>query len=449
MEISEELVRRLDVAGPRYTSYPTVPEWNDRFGSDDFGAALERASATPDAPLSLYVHLPFCREMCRYCGCNVVATHDQTRADRYLDVIEREVQLAAAHLGKRRSVSRLHLGGGTPTFLDEQQLTRLWRILSDKFTLRADAEVALEIDPVVTRRSQLELLRGFGWSRVSLGVQDFDPRVQEAVARVQTLAETRAILDDARALGYRSINLDLIYGLPRQTLDSWSRTLAEVIALAPDRVAVFSFAYVPHLKPHQRLLPQVDLPTGATKLALYLRAHELLTAAGYLAVGMDHFARPEDPLGRAARAHTLWRDFQGYTNGWAGDTVGFGASSISDVGGAYAQNEHTLSAHAHSIGSGRFATQRGLILSDDDRRRRAVITQLLCNFEIDLGDEVARYRDELAALAPLEKDGLVEREGARLRVTPLGRLFVRNVAMVFDAYLDRAPTQRRVFSRTV
>lgn len=444
--ISDELLARLDCPGPRYTSYPTVPEWGPSFGPAAHAAALDRAARDP-APLSLYVHIPFCREMCTYCGCNVVVTRDARKKDRFLDVLEREVALVAARLGAGRPVTRLHLGGGTPTSLDEAQLARLWGMLARAFAIAPGAELAVEIDPVVTSPAQLALLRGFGWNRISMGVQDFDPIVQEAVNRRQSVAETRAIVDEIRRQGWSSVNFDLIYGLPWQRPEGWRRMIEQVIELRPDRVALFSFAYVPAMKPHQRRLPVAGLPAGRAKLDLFLQARAQLAAAGWTPIGMDHFAVEGDELARAAGDGTLWRDFQGYTTQRAPDTIGLGPSSISFVGGAYVQSEKILSRWEAQVAAGRLPAERGLVLGADDLRRRDLITALMCNFAVDVGEGFA---PELAALAPLEADGLVQVRGTRVEATPLGRLFVRNLAMVFDAYLaGRVAGARPVFSRTV
>jgi oxygen-independent coproporphyrinogen III oxidase len=447
--LSDDLIRRLDQPGPRYTSYPTVPEWSEAFGPDDHGAALERAARTPDRPLSLYVHIPFCREMCWYCGCNVIVTRDPAKRDQYLDVLAREVALVADRLGERRRVARLHLGGGTPTSLDETQLARLSAILADRFDLLPGAEVAIEIDPAVTSVDQLALLRALGWNRLSMGVQDFDPDVQRAVNRIQSPHETRALIEAARGMGWESINLDLIYGLPFQREETWRRTIDEILSIRPDRIAIFSFAYVPTAKPHQRRLPVAGMPQGPAKLALLRLAHDALTGAGYLAIGMDHFALPGDELARAQRDGTLWRDFQGYTTLRAGDTIGLGLSSISDVGGAYVQNEKVLSRWQQAIEAGRLPTERGILRTADDERRRALITDLMCNFSVDLGDDAVRWAQEVDSLRPLVREGLCVIDGRHVAVTPLGRPFVRNLAMKFDAYLGQNTAQRPVFSRTV
>ena len=441
-EVPDELLARLDVPGPRYTSYPTAPVWSPA-GATDHARALERAAVTPERPLSLYLHIPFCRQMCSYCGCNVVVSRDPERVENYLAALIGEVHLAADRLGARRRLSRLHLGGGTPTFLTERQLATLWRAITDRFALLPGAEVAVEIDPASTRPEKIALLAMFGFNRLSMGVQDLDPTVQATVERIQSVEETRAATEEARALGFRSVNFDLIYGLPRQTPERWRRTMEQVVALSPDRVAAFSFAFLPDALPNQRRLPAAEVPRGAAKLALLAVAHDALVDAGYRAIGMDHFARPGDELALAQERRELWRDFQGYTTERAPDTIALGASAISDVGGAYLQNARALGDYRAAVIAGRLPTARGHALSEEDRRRRGVIMDLMCNFTAD----ASAFPDERARLGPLVRDGLLSLDGTRLLLTPLGRVFVRNVAMVFDAYLSRPSA--RAFSQTV
>ncbi len=446
-DLDAALVSRLDRPGPRYTSYPTVPVWSERFGAADHARALERAGHSAE-PLSLYVHIPFCQELCSYCGCNVVVSKSPQRLDAYVESVAREAQLVAARLGKRRRLARVHYGGGTPTSLDERQLERLWEGLTAAFSVDPDAELAVEVDPSVTRPSQLTALAGMGFHRLSVGVQDFDPRVQHAVARIQSFAETAAILGHARRVGFRSVNTDLIYGLPMQTEASWRRTLEQVLALSPDRLATFSFAFVPDVRPNQRRLPLADIPTGLARLALLRLSHEVLGAAGYRAIGLDHFARPTDELSIALEEGHLWRDFQGYTTRRAPETVALGSSGISDVGGAFVQSDKRVGAWTRAIEAGTLPTERGYWLTDDDRERRGIITDLMCNQRVDLGPGAeVRFGAELLRLRDQEREGLVTLAGPRVTVTPLGRVFLRNVAMVFDAHLPNATRQQ--FSRTV
>jgi len=453
--VSADQLETYDVPGPRYTSYPTVPEWDAAFDGPAFGAALDRANGG-DEPLSVYVHIPFCWRMCSYCGCNVIATRRQARADPYLDLVEKEIALVAARLPGRRKVAQLHFGGGTPTFLSEAQFTRLWEMIGRHFELVEGAEACVEIHPGVTTRSQLTTLRALGVNRLSLGVQDTDELVQDAIGRHQTFEQTRTTLDLARGLGFGSINFDLIYGLPHQDTRRWARTLDRVLDLGPDRAAVYSFAYVPHMKPHQKRLPTDALPRGREKVDLFRQAFEAFTRAGYVPVGMDHFAAPHDRLARAATDGTLGRNFQGYTVRRAPESIAFGVSAISDVGGAYAQNPRRLSDYEAALTAGRLPTIRGLMLTDEDQQRRSLITRLMCNLRVDLGPgALDRYAAELDELVPLAGDGLVDLligEGGRveLRVTALGRLFLRNVAMPFDARLRALDVaDRPQFSRTV
>jgi oxygen-independent coproporphyrinogen-3 oxidase len=448
-EPSEELVRRYEIAAPRYTSYPTAPEWKKDFGPEQQADKLEEAGREdPGSPLSVYVHLPFCREMCTYCGCNVVITRDQCKADGYLDHVAKEMDLASAKLKERRRLAQIHWGGGTPTFLDPAQIERLWGEITKRFAVEPNAEVAIEIDPVVTSREQLALLRRLGFNRLSMGVQDFDPKVQQAVNRIQPAEQTASLVEYARSLGFGGVNFDLIYGLPFQNAESWARTLETVVRMRPDRMAVYSFAYVPEVRPHQRKIDKSWLPAGMTKLGLFLQAYKAFVTAGYRPIGMDHFALPDDELARAQDSRALGRNFQGYTVTAAQDSVGFGATGISDVRGAWSQNVHPLKQYYERVDAGRFATERGLVLTDDDKRRRQVITQLMCNFWVDLGSD-GYFAKELERLQAFERDGLLKLDGSQVELTPLGRLFVRNVAATFDAYLGKEGKDRPTFSRTV
>jgi oxygen-independent coproporphyrinogen-3 oxidase len=453
---SWELIRKYDRPGPRYTSYPTAPEWKDDFGPDRFEQHLARADLQP-GPLSIYVHLPFCKEMCRFCGCNVIATHDVSRADAYLDVLEKEVALVAAKLPHRRTVTQLHWGGGTPTFLDERQLARCHELIARHFQFAPDAEKAIEIDPAITRKSQIEVLAGLGFNRISMGVQDFDAKVQEVVGRIQGERETAELVESARKHGFKGVNLDLIYGLPYQTPETWRSTLARILALRPDRMAVFGFAYVPWSKPHQRLLPQEALPKTEQRVELFLSAVEQFTSGGYRLIGLDHFALESDELAQAQDAGVLTRNFQGYTVRPADDTIAFGMTSISDLGGCYAQNAHRLKDWEALVGAGSIPVSKGIAVTDDDVLRRFVINRVMCLLQLDLAEVGMKFggaaagaieADLKAGVKELQDDGLVTFDGQILRVTPLGQLLVRNVAMLFDAYLKREGAKTQ-FSRTV
>ena len=455
--VSFEEAQRYDRPGPRYTSYPTANEFHGGFGPDDYAAAL-RSAADVDAPLSLYLHLPFCEERCLYCACNVVISPHAYVSEPYLDHLEAEMDLVVAQLGRARPVAQLHLGGGTPTYVSPAQMDDLMTRLEARFAFTPDAEKALEVDPRVTTREHLEVLVRHGFNRLSLGVQDFDPTVQEAIHRVQSVEQTEGLMRAARELGFGSLNVDLIYGLPHQTPDSFARTIERVVDLAPDRLAVYSFALVPWLKHHQKLLPQEALPSPETKLELLQAAREGLIAGGYLDIGMDHFALPEDELATAQRDGRLWRNFMGYTTVRAPDMIGLGVSSIGSVGRTFAQNEKKLTRYYQALDAGRLPVERGYALSEDDAVRQHVIRTWMCHFRIDareveerFGVDFAGYfANELATLrADFEPEGLVRVHEGGVEAEELGRLFPRNVAMVFDAYL-RAPQEGGPrFSRTV
>lgn len=450
------VLRRHDRPGPRYTSYPTALEFDASFDAVAYAEALARAATTPDEPLSLYLHLPFCQERCLYCACNVVITQHAATAHDYLEHLLREITLVAPHLGARRGVAQLHLGGGTPTYFAPERLTALYAHLRDHFDLLPDAELAVEVDPRVTTAAHLEALTAVGVNRLSFGVQDFDPTVQRTIHREQGVDATRALMDSARSLGVGSINLDLIYGLPHQTLASMERTLDQVIDLLPERLAIYSFAYVPKQHPHQRLLPQDAMPSGDDKLELLLLARERLAGAGYVDVGMDHFALPGDELHVAQGAGRLWRNFMGYTTARAPDMVAFGMSGIGEVGGAYVQNEKKLNRYQAAVDASRLPVARGWRLSDDDRLRQHLIREWMCHFRVSRTaiasrfaiDFEATFAQELRDLAALERDGLVREVEDGFEATELGHMLPRNVAMVFDRY-TRARTGEARFSRTV
>jgi len=448
-----ELVRRYDRPGPRYTSYPTALELHEGLGVEAYRAHLEHA-ARRDGPLSLYVHLPFCEERCLFCGCHVVVTRHREVAERYLGFLVQEIDTVARLLGRGRRVTQLHWGGGTPTYLAPEQMRQLFGALRDRFALDPDAEIAIEVDPRVTTAEHLETLFDLGFNRLSAGVQDFSEDVQEAIGRRQTYEEAVALVEKARELGFASLNLDLVYGLPRQTTASFDETLATVTALRPDRLAIYSYAHVPWLKGHQRKIATEELPASETKAELLTSAVRTLTSAGYVPIGMDHFALPDDELAIAARDGGLWRNFMGYTVRRGNDLVGCGLSAIGDLDGTFFQNQKKLHAYERAAAEGGLATERGYAPTPDDRLRRHVITELMCNFRLRRADVESRFgirfdeafARELEDLKPLADDGLVEvdEEG----VTVKERLFVRNVCMVFDAYLSRHRGRPR-WSRTV
>jgi len=456
-----DLIRRHDVPGPRYTSYPTAVSFHEGFGEADYRERLARADESGDAPLSLYVHLPFCAARCLYCGCNVVISPRRSVSGPYLEQLLRELDLLAAALPRRRRLSQMQWGGGTPTYYPVSDLVRLFGAVGERFTFTDDAEIGIEVDPRVTSGEQIDALAGLGFNRLSAGVQDFAPEVQAAIGRVQSEEETRALVERARAAGFRSINLDLIHGLPRQSAAGFARTLEQVLALRPDRVAVYSFAYVPWLKGHMRRIDPGTLPSPGLKLELLALAWEAFTGAGYRAIGMDHFALPDDDMARAAESGTLSRNFMGYTVQSASDLVGLGISAIGDVAGAYVQNVKKLSDYAQALAAGRFPVERGYALDADDQVRRFVIGEIMCNARLDFAEVERRFggvfeRDfaaELGALAApggAMADGLLERTADGIALTPRGRPFVRIVAMAFDRHLGAVNAGAKpVFSRTV
>lgn len=451
-----DLIRRYDLAGPRYTSYPTAAQFDSHVGTFDLFHAL-RESRKAQRPLSLYVHVPFCANICYYCACNKVITKDRGRALPYLQRLEQEIQLIGCHLDPAQKVEQLHFGGGTPTFLSHDELRQLMARLRKSFNLLDDdsGDYGIEIDPREADWSTMGLLRELGFNRVSIGLQDLDPAVQRAVNRLQSLEETRAVIDAARTLQFRSINIDLIYGLPKQTPDNFARTVEEVISLQPDRLSVFNYAHLPERFMPQRRIHSHELPTAAQKLEILQRTIEQLTAAGYRYIGMDHFALPDDELAIAQEESTLQRNFQGYTTHGHCDLIGLGVSAISQIGDLYCQNSSDLNHYQNALASAQLATHRGLVCNADDRLRRAVIQQLICTFHLKFADiEQAfniDFRGYFGALWPqlqgMASDGLIELGNEKITVLPAGRLLVRSVCMVFDAYLEQQNRQR--FSRVI
>ncbi len=454
-----QLVRIFDRPGPRYTSYPTAVEFSDGFAEREYLAKLEEAAAAADEPLSLYLHLPFCQARCSFCGCSVIITEKRYVAERYLEYLHRELEMVAARLGGRRRVVQYHWGGGTPTYLAPAQMDALQAQVLRHFDIARDAEQAIEVDPRVTTPEQLDLLRQLGFNRLSIGVQDFSPAVQDAIDRHQTEAATRDLYAYARRAGYQSINFDLVYGLPQQSVETFTRTLDSVVELRPDRLAVYSYAHVPWIKGNQKRIELKDLPPAELKFELFTRTLETFVGAGYRHVGMDHFALPEDELALASDARVLHRNFMGYTTRPAPDQIGIGVTSIGDVRGAYAQNTKKLSTYYACIDAGRLPTEKGLVLTAEDKLRRHVITQLMCNFYVD-AEAVGRrfgidfhrhFAGELERLQAPDGPvtfGFVRVSPEGIEVRPPGRRFVRNVCMAFDEYLRRHAA-KPVFSRTV
>jgi oxygen-independent coproporphyrinogen III oxidase len=459
MLATADVVRTFDRPGPRYTSYPTAVEFTERFGESSYLARLDEAAALEGEPLSLYVHLPFCQSRCSFCGCSVVVTEKRWVAERYLEYLKREIEMLSARLGRRRHVVQHHWGGGTPTYLEPAQLADLFGAVTRHFDVDPRGELAIEIDPRVTTAEHIDTLRALGFNRLSLGVQDCTEAVQAAINRYQSEAETRSLLARAREVGFESINVDLIYGLPFQTLEGFGRTVDAIVDMRPERLAVYSYAHVPWIRGNQKRIDPRDLPPAPLKFELFTVALDKLLAAGYVQIGMDHFAVPSDELALAAADGTLHRNFMGYTTRPAPDMLGAGISAIGEVRHAFAQNTKKLSTYYATLDSGRFPIERGLALGADDLVRRYVITQLMCNFTVRKADAEARFGvsfdeyfaaelDELASSDGPVEFGFVRLTPDRVDVLPPGRRFVRNVCMAFDQYLrrhDAAP----VFSRTV
>jgi oxygen-independent coproporphyrinogen-3 oxidase len=452
------LVRKYDGFGPRYTSYPTADRFTSAFGAADLVAELTARRDAPrePQPLSLYVHLPFCDTICYYCACNKVITKDHGRSAKYIRYLGREIGIVGALLDGTSPVRQLHWGGGTPTFLSVEEMTELTRLLRGSFRFDDAAECSIEIDPRKITAGTVAVLAGLGFNRMSLGVQDFDPDVQQAVNRIQSAAQTRTVLDAARASGFRSLNVDLIYGLPRQGVASFGVTLDKVLDMAPDRIALYSYAHVPHLFKPQRRIIEAELPHPEVKLAILERAVDRLTKAGYVYVGMDHFARPDDELALAQREGTLQRNFQGYSTHGDCDLLAFGISAIGMLGSTYSQNVRTLDEYYERLDRGVLPCFRGWRLDADDLLRRDLIGTLMCGAPVDFRAIGARhgieFRDyfasELQALRPLSADGLVEVDAKSMVVTARGRLLMRTVAMVFDRHLREAREKAR-YSRVI
>ena len=452
--ITPELLTRFDVAGPRYTSYPTADRFVEAFGEADYVNALQQrsqGSVQGVKPLSLYVHLPFCESLCYYCACNKIITKHHYRTGPYLRYLSREVDLHVQHLGDKQAVSQLHLGGGTPTFLSDDELGELMAMLQRSFNFVPGGEYSIEVDPRTIDTARLGTLKRLGFNRLSFGVQDFDPQVQKAVHRVQPASQVFALVAAARQIGFDSINVDLIYGLPRQTPESFDRTLAQVTELRPDRIALYGYAHLPERFKPQRRINAVDLPQAGGKVAMLARSLAAFEQAGYVYIGMDHFALPEDALAVAKRQGRLHRNFQGYSTQPDADLIALGVSAIGKVGATYSQNAKDLIEYQDRLDQGRLPVVRGLAVSRDDLLRRAVIMALMCQGRVQfesielshLIDFKSYFAAELRRLAEMQDDGLVQLTDSAIEVTAMGWFFVRGVAMVFDKYLQADRTRTR------
>ena len=451
------LIRKYDRPGPRYTSYPTAPAFSDKFGPDDFHKALVENNRDAAAPLSLYFHIPFCDTLCYFCACTTTITNNRATIRTYLDYLKREVAMVHKLIATGRKVTQLHWGGGTPSYLSPDEIRELAGFKNERLGYTDHAEVGVEIDPRGLTREHLKAFREMGFNRTSLGVQDFDVRVQQAVNRVQPEAVTRQAIAWARELGFGSINLDLIYGLPYQTVASFEKTVDQVIAYAPERIAVFNFAYVPWMKPHQKIIAKEALPSPEIKLDILKMTVEKFIAAGYVYIGMDHFAKPGDELAIAQQQKSLYRNFQGYSTRSGADLYSFGMSSISQFQGVYAQNIKEIPGYYAALDANQFPTAVGYCLNDDDHLRSHIITRLMCDMELTKSDVERKFNIKFddyfaASLVKLKEfcdDGLLKITSDKISITWMGRFVVRNIAMCFDAYLDKMIQDKPVFSRTV
>jgi len=456
LRVSPEFLERYNRPGPRYTSYPTAPVWNDSFGPGDLERVHTQA-ANARSPVSLYMHIPFCESLCLFCACNVIINKDKAVAPPYLGVLKREMERVSRGVSKDRPVVQFHWGGGTPTYLTPGQIEDLFGATREHFHFAPDAEIGIEVDPRVTSRQHLETLRRLGFNRLSMGVQDFHPEVQKAIHRLQPFELTRDLISAARELGFDSINVDLIYGLPYQSPGRFAHTVDQILQLAPDRVALFSYAHVPWLKKQQGSFA-AHLPEGLEKFEIFRTGLLKFLEAGYLYIGMDHFAKPGDELAISQQNRTLHRNFQGYTTKAGADLYGMGVTAISGIQNAYAQNHRDLASWEKAVAERGVATMRGYWLSDDDRLRRAVISRLLCHtvlFKQEISHEFGvnfdeYFADELRRLETPREDGLVLLQRDEIRATWLGRIFIRNLAMIFDPYLEKQQlASKPLFSKTL
>jgi oxygen-independent coproporphyrinogen-3 oxidase len=456
LRVSEDFLARYNRPGPRYTSYPTAPVWNNAFGPADLEAVHSAADAAR-TPVSLYMHLPFCESLCLFCACNVIIQKDKRVSMPYFDILKKEVARVSESVSRKREVVQFHWGGGTPTYSTPAQLEDLFGYTKERFTFSPQAEIGIEVDPRVTSREHLETLKRLGFNRLSMGIQDFHEPVQQAIHRIQPYEITRDLIRTARSLGFDSINVDLIYGLPYQTSETFAHTVDQIIELAPDRIALFSYAHVPWLKKQQGAFA-AHLPEGLQKFEIFRRGLLKFVGAGYLYIGMDHFAKPGDELATAQAKRTLHRNFQGYTTKAGADLYGMGVTAISGFNNAYAQNFRELPAWEKAVNERGIATMRGYHLSSEDRLRREVISRLLCHTVIpkrEIGEQFGidfdqHFAPELKLLEAPREDGLLTMEGDEIRSTWLGRIFIRNLAMLFDPYLEQQQLAAKpLFSKTL
>ena len=457
MDIDTALIKKYDKPGPRYTSYPTAPQFNDMFTQNHFlDEMIQTNKGQEMSSLSLYFHLPFCDSLCYFCGCNMFVTHNQERISRYIDYLKKEIDLIATHLDPTRDVVQLHWGGGTPTHLNPDEIMDLASYIRNHFKLSDNLEAGCEIDPRELTKEHLIALKKSGFNRISMGVQDFNGAVQKAINRIQPESMTRQVVGWVRELEFQSINLDLIYGLPLQSVETFEKTIDTTIDISPDRIALFNFAYVPWMKKHQKAIREEELPGAEEKLAIMELAIKKLTSAGYVCIGMDHFAKPDDELAIALNKKKLYRNFQGYSTHAGTDMYAMGISSISQFGDVYAQNVKTEKEYFTHLDDNILPVAIGYRLNDDDRLRRYVITRLMCDFELDFSRVEKKFTIEfetyfawgLKNLKGMINDNLLSIENRKLTVTPMGRLLIRNIAMNFDGYIERQQDTAK-YSRTV
>lgn len=457
LELNLDLIKKYDRPGPRYTSYPTAPQFNNSFTPDDYKNEILRTNSESNPPdLSLYFHIPFCDTLCYFCGCNMIVTRNRKRIEDYVGYLTREIELLKPLIKDERKAVQLHWGGGTPTHLNPDEITGLISFINKNFEFHSQAEKGCEIDPRGLTREHLEALRSGGFNRISMGVQDFKDDVQKAVNRIQPEEMTIQVVNWIRDLGFQSINLDLIYGLPFQSAKSFEKTVDKIIEISPDRIAVFNYAHVPWMKKHMELIKPEDLPAPEEKLHIFKMTSEKLEAAGYVFIGMDHFAKPDDELAVALREKKLYRNFQGYSTHAGTDLYGFGITSISQLGRVYSQNLKKEKQYSDALNEGIIPIERGYYLSDDDLLRRYVITRIMCDFELDFevtekkfGLEFEKYfAQSLEGLKEFADDNLIQIKNRKITVTPMGRFLIRNIAINFDWYIQQK-TDKAKYSRTV
>jgi len=457
--LTKEQFARYNTSGPRYTSYPTAIEFNEEFTQQNYEAAADKSNIEDKKPLSLYYHIPFCDTICFYCACNKIATKDRSKSETYLDALFKEIEMQSKLYNKDRVVDQLHLGGGTPTFITLEQMQSLFNKTREHFNLRDDdkGEYSIEIDPRECSPEMVAGLRQIGFNRLSLGVQDFDEKVQKAVNRIQPEELTLRTIEAARNNNFHSVSVDLIYGLPLQSIDSFSQTLDKMIQMAPDRISLFNYAHLPHVFKPQRRINEVELPAGEDKLVIFNQSIQQLTDAGYVYIGMDHFAKADDPMNAAQQNGQLHRNFQGYSTHAQCDMVAMGVSSISEVNNVYSQNVKTLDEYYLAIEENKLPIQKGITLNNDDMLRKHLIEQLMCNFRLDYEtiekqfeiEFKSYFNQELETLKTMHDDALLQLNDKGLEIKPLGRLLIRNICMVFDAYLQKAQSNGQRFSKVI